>query len=46
MRGSKRFLRAERDKPLGNSGADMVRLDSCIGKMFKKESGKWDFLAK
>jgi hypothetical protein len=46
MRGSKRFLRVERDKPLGNSGVDMVRLDSCIGKMFKKERRKWDFLAK
>jgi hypothetical protein len=41
--GRRRFLKVERDTPLGKSNADMVRLDSCNGKMFKKERRKWDF---
>jgi hypothetical protein len=45
-RGCRFFVRSTGDKPLGNSGADMVRLDSYIGKMFKKERRKWAFLAK
>ena len=39
-------FQVKRGHGLGEFGSRHSALDSCIGKMFKKERRKWDFLAK
>jgi hypothetical protein len=40
------IFQSGRDNTLGEFGCGHDALDSCIGKMFKKERRKWNFLAK